>query len=99
MVTKLFIPPRDLLTELEPAAERLLNRHLDMAKEWFPHDFIPYSVGRDFDKDPWTPDQPRISGVAQIAFEVNLLTEETSRATTARSTACSAVATAPGSTG
>ena len=76
MVTKLFIPPRDLLTELEPAAARLLNRHLDMTKEWFPHDYIPYSMGRDFDKDPWTPDQPRISGVAQIAFEVNLLTED-----------------------
>jgi len=73
MATQPFVPPRDLLTELEPAAERLLNRHLEMAKEWFPHDYIPYSVGRDFDKEPWTPDQPRISGVAQIAFEVNLL--------------------------
>ena len=71
-----FTPPRDLLMELEPAAERLMNRHLGMAKEWFPHDYIPYSMGRDFDKDPWTPDQPRISGVAQIAFEVNLLTED-----------------------
>ena len=74
--TPTFTPPRDLLTELEPAAERLLNRHLGMAKEWFPHDYIPYSLGRDFDKEPWTPDQPRISGVAQIAFEVNLLTED-----------------------
>ncbi len=74
--TPSFTPPRDLLTELEPAAEMLLNRHLGMAKEWFPHDYIPYSMGRDFDKDPWTPDQPRISGVAQIAFEVNLLTED-----------------------
>jgi acyl-[acyl-carrier-protein] desaturase len=71
-----LVAPRDLLTELEPAAERLLNRHLRMTQEWFPHDFIPYSLGRDFDKEPWTPDQPRISGVAQIAFEVNLLTED-----------------------
>ncbi len=76
MTTPTFTPPRDLLAELEPAAERFLNRHLQMAKEWFPHDFIPYSLGRDFDKEPWTPDQPRISGVAQIAFEVNLLTED-----------------------
>jgi acyl-[acyl-carrier-protein] desaturase len=76
MATNPFIPARDLLSELEPAAEQLLNRHLGMAKEWFPHDYIPYSTGRDFDKDPWTPDQPRISGVAQIAFEVNLLTED-----------------------
>jgi acyl-[acyl-carrier-protein] desaturase len=75
-LTPLITPARDLLTELEPAAERFLNRHIGMAKEWFPHDYIPYSLGRDFDKEPWTPDQPRISGVAQIAFEVNLLTED-----------------------
>ena len=65
-----------LLAELEPVAEELLNRHEKTAKEWFPHDYIPYSVGRDFDKDPWTPDQSRLTGVAQIAFEVNLLTED-----------------------
>lgn len=76
MATAHITAPRDLLAELEPAAERLLNRHLGMAKEWFPHDYIPYSLGRDYDKEPWTPDQPRISGVAQIAFEVNLLTED-----------------------
>ena len=32
--------------------------------------------GRDFDKEPWTPDQPRLTGVAQTAFEVGLLTED-----------------------
>ena len=47
-----------------------------MAQEWFPHDYIPYRLGRDFDKEPWTPDQPRLTGVAQTAFEVNLLTED-----------------------
>ena len=40
---------RRLLAELEPVAEQLLNRHEKAAKEWFPHDYIPYSVGRDFD--------------------------------------------------
>jgi acyl-[acyl-carrier-protein] desaturase len=65
-----------LLAELEPEAERLLNRHLSMTQEWFPHDFIPYSEGRDFDKEPWTPDQPRLDGPARTAFFVNLLTED-----------------------
>jgi len=65
-----------LLIELEPEAGRLLDRHLAVAVEWFPHDFIPYRLGRDFDKEPWTPDQPRLTGVAQTAFEVNLLTED-----------------------
>jgi acyl-[acyl-carrier-protein] desaturase len=65
-----------LLTELEPEAGRLLDRHLKITQEWFPHDYVPYSLGRDFDKEPWTPDQPRLAGVARTAFEVNLLTED-----------------------
>ena len=67
---------RDLLSELEPKAEELLNRHMSMAKEWFPHLYVPYSQGRDFESEPWTPDHPRLTGVAQVAFEVNLLTED-----------------------
>src|SRR5690606_6498729 len=67
---------RDLLSELEPQAERYLERHLSMAEDWYPHDYVPWSQGRDFDVDPWTPDQPRLSGVARTAFYVNLLTED-----------------------
>jgi len=67
---------RSLLQELEPEAGRLYDRHAKVAVEWFPHDFIPYRLGRDFDKEPWTPDQPRLTGVAQTAFEVGLLTED-----------------------
>ena len=67
---------RGLLIELEPEAGRLYDRHDKVAQEWFPHDYIPYRLGRDFDKEPWTPDQPRLTGVAQTAFEVNLLTED-----------------------
>jgi hypothetical protein len=31
-----------ILTELEPEAERLLNRHLDTAEEWYPHEHVPW---------------------------------------------------------
>ncbi|MGZ8527877.1 MAG: acyl-ACP desaturase, partial [Candidatus Limnocylindrales bacterium] len=65
-----------LLVQLEPEAGRLLDRHEKVAQEWFPHDYIPYRLGRDFDKEPWTPDQPRLTGVAQTSFEVGLLTED-----------------------
>ena len=65
-----------LLLELEPEAARLLDRHEKVAQEWFPHEYIPYRLGRDFDKEPWTPDQPRLTGVAQTSFEVGLLTED-----------------------
>jgi acyl-[acyl-carrier-protein] desaturase len=67
---------RDLLGELEPEVERLLERHLGVAEEWFPHDYVPYGQGRDFDAAPWTPDQPRLDGVARTAMYVNLLTED-----------------------
>ncbi|MBA2719192.1 MAG: acyl-ACP desaturase [Chloroflexi bacterium] len=65
-----------LMLELEPEAARLYDRHDKVAQEWFPHDYIPYRLGRDFDKEPWTPDQPRLTGVAQTAFEIGLLTED-----------------------
>jgi hypothetical protein len=41
---------RALLNELEPEAGRLYDRHAAVAQEWFPHDYIPYRLGRDFDK-------------------------------------------------
>jgi len=65
-----------LLLELEPEVARLYDRHARVAQEWFPHDYIPYRLGRDFDKEPWTPDQPRLTGVAQTSFEIGLLTED-----------------------
>ena len=70
------IDERALLLELEPEVGRLYDRHASMAQEWFPHEFIPYRLGRDFDKEPWTPDQPRLTGVAQTSFEIGLLTED-----------------------
>ncbi len=75
-MTTLRHPDHALLAQVQPAVEKLLERHISVAKEWFPHDYIPYSLGRDYDKEPWTPDQPRLTGVAQTAFEVNLLTED-----------------------
>jgi acyl-[acyl-carrier-protein] desaturase len=71
-----LLDDQTLLIELEPVVARLYDRHAGMAQEWFPHDFIPYRLGRDFDKEPWTPDQPRLTGVAQTSFEVGLLTED-----------------------
>ena len=34
-----------LLNELSPVAERLMDRHLAGAKEWFPHEYVPWSRG------------------------------------------------------
>jgi acyl-[acyl-carrier-protein] desaturase len=71
-------PPADiaLLRELEPVAEANVNRHLGLAAEWMPHEYVPWSQGRDFDTLPWEPGQSRLSDIARLAFEVNLLTED-----------------------
>ena len=37
-----------LITELEPTVEQSLDRHLAGAKEWFPHELVPWSRGRDY---------------------------------------------------
>ncbi len=70
----------DLLRELEPVVEGELNRHYGVAKEWFPHDYVPWSDGRNFDGlmdgDPWSPDDADVPDVARSALIVNLLTED-----------------------
>ncbi|WP_408632386.1 acyl-ACP desaturase [Mycobacterium basiliense] len=68
-----------LLHELEPVVENLLNRHLSMFKEWSPHDYIPWSDGKNFyalDGRHWEPGQTQLSDVAQVAMVQNLLTED-----------------------
>jgi acyl-[acyl-carrier-protein] desaturase len=68
-----------LLRELEPVVEQLLNRHLSLFKEWNPHDYVPWSDGKNFyalDGQDWEPGQSRLSDVAQVAMVQNLLTED-----------------------
>jgi acyl-[acyl-carrier-protein] desaturase len=49
---------------------------LRIAKEWMPHEYVPWGQARDFAELPWEPGQSPLSEIAQIAFEVNLLTED-----------------------
>jgi acyl-[acyl-carrier-protein] desaturase len=68
-----------LLHELEPVVERNLNRHLSMRKDWNPHDYIPWSDGKNYyalGGQDWHPEQSRLSEVAQVAMVQNLLTED-----------------------
>ncbi|MEU8262786.1 acyl-ACP desaturase [Micromonospora sp. NPDC048999] len=69
-----------LLHELEPVVEKNLDRHLSLAKEWFPHEYVPWSEGRTFDGplggEAWSPQDSSIPEVARTALIVNLLTED-----------------------
>jgi acyl-[acyl-carrier-protein] desaturase len=68
-----------LLHELEPVVAENLERHLGIAKEWHPHDYVPWSRGRDFaflGGEDWSPEDSPLDPVAQTAMTVNLLTED-----------------------
>jgi acyl-[acyl-carrier-protein] desaturase len=69
-----------LLIELEPVVASNLDRHLSLAKEWFPHEYVPWSEGRTFDGllggEPWRADDSTLPDVARTALIVNLLTED-----------------------
>ncbi len=70
----------DLLRELEPVVEENLLRHEKVAKEWFPHEYVPWSKAQDFDGllggQPWSPDQSTLPEIARTSLIVNLLTED-----------------------
>jgi acyl-[acyl-carrier-protein] desaturase len=68
--------PADMLNALEPALRRGLERHLSQATEWFPHEYVPYEVGRNYVAEPWESTDSDLSEVARMALEVNLLTED-----------------------
>jgi len=66
---------RELLVELAPHAARLLERHLASAKEWFPHELVPWDRCQDFDENDWEADSS-VGDAARSALFVNLLTED-----------------------
>ncbi|MEV6070059.1 acyl-ACP desaturase [Nocardia sp. NPDC052001] len=69
----------ELLTELEPVAAENVDRHLSLAKEWHPHDYVPWDEGRNFAAmggQDWDPSQSRLSELARASMITNLLTED-----------------------
>ena len=55
----------------------LLDRHLAAVKEWFPHELVPWSRGRDFEPgEAWDPDEVHLDPAVRSSLFVNLLTED-----------------------
>jgi acyl-[acyl-carrier-protein] desaturase len=68
---------RALLNELRPTLDAQVHRHLAAAKEWFPHEHVPWSRGRDFEPDEeWDPGEFALPDAVRRALVVNLLTED-----------------------
>jgi acyl-[acyl-carrier-protein] desaturase len=70
---------KELLHELYGVAEDNVNRHLKMAKDWNPHDYIPWSEGKNFKLlggEDWEVGQSQLDEPARIAMLTNLVTED-----------------------
>jgi acyl-[acyl-carrier protein] desaturase len=66
-----------LLAELEPTVARMLDRHLAQAKEWFPHELVPWGRGEDFEPGwEWSPTEAELPAEVRSSLFVNLLTED-----------------------
>src|ERR1700738_4374813 len=66
-----------LLDATAPVAESLFERHLAKTKEWFPHELVPWSMGRDFKPgEAWDPEEYSLPDAVRSALYLNLLTED-----------------------
>src|SRR6516164_9360773 len=66
-----------LLAALTGTAEALYDRHVARAKEWFPHELVPWGRGRDFRPgEAWDDSEFPLPDAVRRALYVNLLTED-----------------------
>jgi len=69
-----------LIRELEPVVAQELDRHLATQKNWYPHEYVPWSEGRNFagplNGDAWEAKDSKLTAVAQDSLVINLLTED-----------------------
>ncbi|MGH9105563.1 MAG: acyl-ACP desaturase [Acidimicrobiales bacterium] len=62
---------------LDESAAQLLERHLAHAKEWFPHELVPWELGRRFvPGERYRQHGPPLPAGVRSALFVNLLTED-----------------------
>lgn len=69
-----------LIRDLEPVVAVELERHLKVQKNWYPHEYVPWSQGKDFpgplNGDPWDVKDTKLTSVAQDSLVLNLMTED-----------------------
>jgi acyl-[acyl-carrier-protein] desaturase len=69
-----------LIRDLEPAVAVELERHMKIAKDWYPHEYVPWSEGRNFpgplNGDAWEAKDSKLSAIAQDSLVLNLMTED-----------------------
>ncbi len=69
-----------LIRDLEPVVAVELERHISTTRDWYPHEYVPWSEGRTFagplNGDAWEAKDSRLTSIAQDSLVLNLLTED-----------------------
>lgn len=69
-----------LIRDLEPVVATELERHLKTQRDWYPHEYVPWSEGRNFagplNGDAWEAKDSKLRPVAQDSLTLNLMTED-----------------------
>lgn len=69
-----------LIRDLEPIVAVELERHLKVQKNWYPHEYVPWSEGRTFagplNGDAWDAKDSKLTAIAQDSLVLNLMTED-----------------------
>ena len=69
-----------LIRDLEPVVAVELERHLQVQKNWYPHEYVPWSEGKTFagplNGDPWDAKDSKLTSIAQDSLVLNLMTED-----------------------
>jgi acyl-[acyl-carrier-protein] desaturase len=69
-----------LIRDLEPIVAVELERHLKVQKMWYPHEYVPWSEGRDYagplNGDAWDAKDTKLTAIAQDSLVLNLMTED-----------------------
>lgn len=69
-----------LIRDLEPAVAVEFERHIAVQKNWYPHEYVPWSEGRTYagplNGDAWEAKDSKLTSIAQDALVLNLMTED-----------------------
>ncbi|KQU06537.1 fatty acid desaturase [Rhodococcus sp. Leaf7] len=67
---------QDLLSELEVDAAQALQKHIDAAQDWQPHEYVPWDSGRNFaflGGEDWSSDQVTLGDVDVLGATLGVL--------------------------
>ena len=75
-MTTALARPELLAEHLTARLETALDKHLERAQVWYPHEYVPWGEAKDFADLPFEEAQSRLSKEVRASVQLNLLTED-----------------------